>query len=614
MSQGTLVTTARVTGKPDVLTDVLKQLLFQYEPQTVAELLPQVQTFFPVRQPEAKLEKNIQRCLKKNPAFEEDAQGLWFLNLKGGSENDAVYRLLEKEKAPLNIEEINKFLAERIDEKGLAYDGRFFRLKNGKWALTHWELIRELGEGEGEKIAQKMRQRGAPLPLFEIKNRVLAGPWEEGEIESYLREDSRFLEVGGKQWFLKKLVPSPPVKLKEAPLPSLRQAELDTLQGAELMLTFQDTGPQVRSYILSSADLENGWLRLTKHLEEIFSSLPPVSFLTFRTFSGPVEAWYYQEARLITGFGEWFSQQGLEAGKRFEIRKVGNEEAIYDLVDTGLREEEVYAEAQRLQALQKLKISAADLRREELLIETFKLFPAGLELRVIQEVVSFLLPQEHFDLEETLRSFPFFEEVAGGVWIFSPTMKATYDEVRRELAETQQMLAVAQAEVKKVNLSQAQMEHLIKKNEELETENAELKKEIEKLLLRKEQLRVELNQREGELSQLRLERDALQSRVEQLEGRNLQLQGSLNNFLGRGQTEQAALKQKSKDLEKRLQGVLLANQELQHNIAHLQEECFELRRKLAPWLVRMAVFFAEAFSLRRRQEKRTSAAKKRKAA
>ncbi|MBC7335642.1 MAG: hypothetical protein H5U01_05140, partial [Clostridia bacterium] len=50
--------TPRVIGRLDSLTDVLKQLLFQYEPRSLAELLPPARAYLGLRHSPGRQEKD----------------------------------------------------------------------------------------------------------------------------------------------------------------------------------------------------------------------------------------------------------------------------------------------------------------------------------------------------------------------------------------------------------------------------------------------------------------------------------------------------------------------------------------------------------------------------
>jgi predicted nucleic acid-binding Zn-ribbon protein len=612
----------KVIGRPDSLTDAVKHLLFQYEPRSVQELLPEVRKHLSLKHPPHRLEKDLLRCLEKNPAFEEAQSGLWGLNLKGLRENDAAYQVLKKEGRPLRLAEINERLTRHgrepiREEKQLVRDGRFLRLKGGAWMLVPWELIRAVYPKEVEEIAQFLRQSREPASLERLSLDLLGVNWRQTNLLQCLEQDPRFIWVGQDRWYLRALVPSPSSADEDDPLEFLREGEKSALQGAELMLTFQDTDPNRRTCVLSSRDLRRGVIRLNKRMERLFSDLPGVAFLKFRTPSGPCPAWFFRDAQVITGLETWFSNHGFVPGSKLEIRRVQEEgETVFHLLPTEDREPEVYTEAKRVEQIAALR-DREDLATwplEELLVEILKIFSEGLAEDLLRKIVQLLRPEAANEMLGALAAFPFFEEISPGTWYFNQNMKDAYDHLQaqvkeaRELLEQQRLEAAAtleqvrvltlakddlEAELEEWHRRAAETEERLKEAlercRELERERESLRAEMEKLVRRKEQLRAELSQAEEEIASLQAEKEALENRVEQLENRILQLQGSYNKSLSKAQAEQMALKQKLADTEKRLYGALAANQELQKLLAQLQEERLELKRQLAPWPVRLAV-------------------------
>lgn len=145
----------KVTGKLDSLTDILKQRLFEYSPQSVEELVQEAQSLL-TNQTLAKIQKNVNRCLTKNPCFRSEGRGLWCLRLDGLKENDAVHRTLQAQGDALRLNEINQKLKEsgKLEipgEQKLVTDGRFLRLKDGRWGLIHWAYVEP---ESGEKTAK----------------------------------------------------------------------------------------------------------------------------------------------------------------------------------------------------------------------------------------------------------------------------------------------------------------------------------------------------------------------------------------------------------------------------------------------------------------------------
>jgi len=157
-----------VVGKLDSLTDILKRCLFEYSPQSLKELIQEAQRRIP-HQEMARLTKNVVRCLNRNPSFRDEGKGLWSLRLERVKENDAAHRLLQREGVALRIQELNERLREAGNEEvsgesQLVKDGRFLRLKDGRWGLIHWDFI-EPQEGEKQPPAEDLPQETAKKEL-----------------------------------------------------------------------------------------------------------------------------------------------------------------------------------------------------------------------------------------------------------------------------------------------------------------------------------------------------------------------------------------------------------------------------------------------------------------
>ncbi|MDK2820707.1 MAG: hypothetical protein PWP31_672 [Clostridia bacterium] len=140
------VAKVKVTGKLDSLTDFIKLNLFEYSPQKADHLVKKAQKDLLTDQAINKVQKNVNRCLTKNPCFRSEGKGLWCLRLDGLKENDAAHRILQAEGGALRVDEINKELKELgkpeiAGERKLVSDGRFLRLKDGRWGLIHWAYL-----------------------------------------------------------------------------------------------------------------------------------------------------------------------------------------------------------------------------------------------------------------------------------------------------------------------------------------------------------------------------------------------------------------------------------------------------------------------------------------
>ncbi|WXJ94446.1 Chromosome partition protein Smc [Neomoorella carbonis] len=160
------ITKVKVTGKLDSLTDLLKLRLFEYSPQSVDELVQEAQQHLLTSHNLAKIQKNVNRCLAKNPCFRSEGKGLWCLRLDGLKENDAAHRVLQAHGDALRLSEINEELKEAgkpevPGEQKLVADGRFLRLKDGRWGLIHWAYV----EPEPAAEVAKGVQEAAPAAV-----------------------------------------------------------------------------------------------------------------------------------------------------------------------------------------------------------------------------------------------------------------------------------------------------------------------------------------------------------------------------------------------------------------------------------------------------------------
>lgn len=172
----------QVTGRLDSLTDLLKLRLFEYSPQSVEELVSAAQKKLLSGQSTAKVQKNVNRCLSRNPCFRHEGRGLWCLRLDGLKENDAAHRLLQSKGEALRLDEINCYLrdtgqSEVQGEQKLVHDGRFIRLKDGRWGLIHWSYVEPSEEVKGIGASAEIPSV-SPEPIY-----PLAKPPDEPQIE-----------------------------------------------------------------------------------------------------------------------------------------------------------------------------------------------------------------------------------------------------------------------------------------------------------------------------------------------------------------------------------------------------------------------------------------------
>lgn len=621
----------------DALTDMLKYFLYQQPAQQVPQLVARVQQRLVTKQSASKLEKHALRCLSKNPAFDQEPQGRWLLDTRGQRSNDQLYQWLQGLGKALNIGELRSMAEDRgIDpslliEKDLVADGRFLRLRDGRWALVHWEVIKMVNGQELDRMAQQLRSLRQPAGVEDLAREVLGCGVEGTDLMACLQRDPRFVWVGGHHWYLRELLPSQSdsgVSRAEA-LEPFRKAETAVLGEAELMLILNDTDPNSRDYILSSADLERGALRVTKRMERLFSGLPPVAWVSFRTGESIQEAWYLRLGGCILGLEPWFKAEGLVPGSKLRVKRVAGEERIFELEATGEREAEVYTEGRRVQQLEALwrRDQQERMTVERLVMEVMRLFPGGLKQEEIIGAVAAIRPEAVEEVPSVLEGQPFYELTVEGTWRFNQAVQAAYERLaqetlraREEVEQAVKQAAAASQEaqsllVEKEGLQgeliylqnhhrdqEAQLHEKIRRlreqNDELQRENARTRAEMEKVYRRKEQLQQELEPARQQVVALRAERESLRGKVEQLEARSLQLQSNLSRAMQEAQAEQLRLGQRLKELEGRLHQSIIANEDLQRTVVKLQEERRLLKRRLNHWLVRLAVSISSLFSRR----------------
>jgi len=623
----------RVTGQYDSLTDLLKHYLYIQPGQTISDLVESVQQRLAGDTASAKLEKHIERCLVKNPAFEEESTKGWFLDTRGHRGNDQLYQWLQKTAKPLNINDLRGMAKDRgIDptllvERDLVMDGRFLRLRDGRWVLNHWEVGRVTNAADLDKLINLMANIRMPMTTNQIARELFGCGAEGTDLLAALQKDRRFLWVGGQYWFVRDLLPTPEVDvwLDNGLLPFWR-AEANVLGEAELMLILNDTDPNARDYILSSSDLRQGCLRVTKRMERLFAGLPPVAWITFQSESGSQECWYLRNSGRILGLGKWFECQGLAPGSKIRVARVAGEERVFSLTGTGEREAEVYAEGRRVQQLEKLRSRDRQeaLSLEQLVLEVMRLFSSGLPESELLAAVRAIRPDAEQEVLAVLEQQPFYELTAEGVWRFNQAIQEAYERLARELQMAKQEMETLRQEVacaaaesqtlvaEKESLYgeliylqnhhrdqesqlQERVRRLREQVEELQHEQARTRAELEKVYRRKEQLQQELEPVRQQILALRAERDSYKVRIEQLEARNMQLQSNLNRVMEEAQAEQVRLVQRIKEVENRLHNTLLANDDLQRTVAKLQEERRLLRRKMNSWPVKLALSISGLF-------------------
>lgn len=631
----------KVIGRPDSLTDVLKKFLFQSAGETIDALVSHARQTMFWPNSSSKVEKNVLRCLEKNPAFTKNQEDKWVLNPDGNPDNDQVYQVLRQAGRALTLQELKNKLRsqDQLEERRLVYDARFVRLNDARWALVQWEIIRQLTGKELQTVYKELRAANQPLTLEELARRVMKMAVELSSLRKALVDDPRFAWVGGDYWFLKDQLPqwSNQEPDEGEVFADVWEAEMIALQEAELMLILNDTDPSRRTYILSSEDLRTGSLRITKRLERLFSGLPPVAWLTFFDGERRINAWYHQEARRIFDLSQWLADRGLEPGHKLRFQRLP-ESCCYDLVVTDERSTEVYIEAQRLKELEQLRSQekTEKLSLEEIVTGVLRLFPDGLSTEQICRLVGSMRPVDVSALLSTLDSFPFFEETVDGNWRFNESMRLTYDSMEQKVRTVQSMLAKAKEETaayaeearvlmeereglaeevtrlrshhqEEEMLYQQRIAELLQQVERLDRENANLRSQFERQANQQQSPTPEGDKPSQEPRQAAAEKEALRNRIAQLESRVMQLQGSLNQAVKDAQSEQEFWRKKLEEIQSRYQQLTMENEGLILTIEELRRERAELRRQLNLRLVRWALWLTNLARFRRRRRQARTA-------
>ncbi|MBS3977692.1 MAG: hypothetical protein KGZ75_13405 [Syntrophomonadaceae bacterium] len=618
----------RVNGSLDALTDMLKYYLYQQPGQTADNLVARVLGRLVTNQTAAKLEKHVSRCLHKNPAFEQTSNNRWLLDARGQRGNDQLYQWLQTAGQAMNITEFRLKAKERgidpelIQEKELVTDSRFLRLKNGKWALIHWEIIRQASAKELDKAIEQMRTTRQPMGVEEIARNILGHGAEGTDLLACLQKDPRFVWVGGHHWYLREALPTPADSgsVRAFALEPFRKAEITALGEAELMLILNDTDPNCREYILSSVDLERGSLRITKRMDRLFAGLPPVAWISFNTQTGPLEAWYLRMGGSILGFAHWFLQNGLEPGSKLRLKRVMGEERVFNIEITGEREAEVFTEGSRVRKLEDLwrKAQTENFALEQLLLEVMELFPAGLPQEEVAQLMAAFKTVSPEEIGRFMETTPYFERTSSGNWRFNQAIFETYHKLTRELSfikdeisRSQQEIAATLQENQQLIMEkeglygeliylknhhrdqESQLQEKIRRLkdhlEELQREHAKARAELEKQLKQRETLQQELEKSKQQLQVLRADRDSLKIKTEQLESRILQLQGNLSRSREEIEEQHLRVNQRLKELEAKLHNSVISNDDLERTVVKLQEERRLLKRRMNHWLVRWAI-------------------------
>jgi len=610
----------RVNGLPDSLTDHLKHLLYAKPGQGLAELVPQIRRRLATRQTAAGVEKHVRRCLENNPAFVVSEKGFWSVDLGGNRDNDVVYQWLKGLGKALNMPEIhelavqNEIEPDEITERDLARDGRFIRLKKGRWALVNWELIYKVTAAEMAKVDQLVEEAGAPLELEYLAQAAFKTVPELTDLEKKLKQNKGLAYVGGGMWCAARLVPD--FKAIQAQVPDdfkkYQEAETAALQEAELMLILANGQEGVKECILSSLDLKRGTLTLSKRLEKLCASFNSPGYVLCRHEDRTIPLWYSREYQLLVGLSDWYRESGLLPGAKLRLAVDGKPQTLL-LEAAAEREAQVHAQGQRILELRRLKDAsdAGQIEPAEMAAAILKLFPDGLNSSELGELFREITGAEPQELLNYLQETPYFEETEPGLWRLNQKVYLVYDQVQQELRQARIEAAAAGEEARRLVLDKDSLEeelsYLQTHHREEETifqqriaelnqdvnslsrENEQLRGELEKFHRRQDQLRHQTASAEERAARLKEELEVTKDKLKMSEARVIQTQGYLSRTIEEFNQEEAQLKRRISDLENQLQGALMANDELCQNLERLQAEKKRLKKALVRWPVRLMV-------------------------
>ncbi|HHX51287.1 MAG TPA: hypothetical protein GX711_07600, partial [Clostridia bacterium] len=410
-----------VNGRLDNLLDHVKQMLYRGG-LTFEDLLDQVKNKL-ANQDQDKLEQDLKRCLGNNLSYYLK-DGLWEVDKTGNPANHHFYQWISTMGYPVTFREL-LFLAEENNletrgrlEQDLVYDGRFIRLRSGKWALSHWQVIGEPTAGEVTKVIRLFQRKQRPLTLAEIMRELFPARVVEIGWESFLQKDERFVEVGQGRWFLKSPLEAMIAHIAaEDVFAFIRQGEISVLQEAELVLIIKEADASRRQYILSSLDLERGILRLNKRMMRLFDQMEPMTYLDLETLEGPIGVWYLQEYQCLAGLGPWYEANQLEPGGKLEICRSSKKDSL-QLKASGEREAEVFTEGLKIRKLEALRRKCVfhPLTIEEVVTEILQLYPQGLDFDTLLALVGIINSSGSQELQEVLHQYPYFEELQNRLW------------------------------------------------------------------------------------------------------------------------------------------------------------------------------------------------------
>lgn len=607
----------RVNGRLANVLDHIKQALY-HEPLTYEELYQLLREKLPLMDPE-KLDRDVKRCLGNNISF-YFRNNRWQMDKIGSPGNDPFYQYLMTLGYPVTFRELVTLARENgweelpVREQDLAYDGRFIRLKNGKWGLTYWQVSLEVSLQELNAVVRLLQRHEYPLDVERICREVFGLGVTETNLAQAMKKDPRFLEVAPGLWCLKSKIDA---LIADITAPDefafIRQAEVNALQEAELMLIIEEADASKREYIVSSWDLEKGVLRLSKRLVELLEPIDKIAYLKVKTGNGELGVWFLKEHRYLAGLKPWFEEYGLEPGSKVEVSP-GDEPGYLQLKASGEREAEVFAEGLRVRKLVRLKkeCAIAPLPLEEVVTEILQLFPDGLDMPTLVTLAALVRGASQEELETVLAQYPYFERDKHGNWFCNLPMRQAYRQWQQEKEEYQRQIAAASEDYhalleaktaleeelaylqdhhrQEQALYQAKIEELSAANEHLSLENSRLKNECSLLEARQKELLEHVEHQGSQLVSLRAEKNKLKVKLEQLENRCMQLQSTLNQMMEDAHQEVERLKRELAEKTHQLDSLQYANKELQKNLARLHEERRQMKRQISSWPIRIAMF------------------------
>lgn len=623
----------KVSGRLANLLDHVKQVLY-HEGLTYEELFQRLREKMPAMDPD-KLERDLKRCLGNNISFYFKKE-LWQMDKNGNPGNDPFYQYLMTMGYPVTFKELVSLAQENglesgaIREQDFAYDGRFIRLKNGKWGLTYWQVVWEVGSQELNQAARLIQKRQSPIGIEQLAQEIVGIGVTETNLLQVLAKDTRFLEVAPGLWYLKSLLDALICDLT-APdeFAFIRQAEINALQEAELMLIIEEADASRREYILSSWDLEKGVLRLNKKMVELFEPIDKVAYLKVPTGNGELGVWFLKEYKYLAGLGPWYEEYGLEPGSKVEVSR-SELPGYIQLKASREREAEVFAEGLRVKKLVNLKKDCSVNARplEEVVTEVLQLYPKGLDMHTLTALIELISGKSKEELVYLLEQNPYFEQDKQGIWYCNMTMRQAYQDWQKErqqilasLESVREHVAVTTEEYNSLYeiktgleeelnylqnhhrheeaIFQAKIEELSAANEHLTLENNRLKNEFALLEQKQQELLEHVEHQGGQLVTLRTEKNKLKVKLEQTENKAMQLQSSLNQLMEEAQREVERLKKELIEKTHQLDSLKYANKELQRNLARLHEERREMKRQVSSWPVKIIMFFSGLMGRRR---------------